>query len=191
MVRVETEGRERFDEQFKGVIDKIKLIPRELSRDLDERFGDDDFEEFDRQGDIVLGHIKESLDALTMFVSANIEIAGNLLKYAQWSKDRMMKKEREGFKKCVERWKRMIEKIKAESEINSYVVDRGGKIVKTETSSIYLYVHFESIEKLEAFMEEYRSGKMAREIQGLVMTEVSRVVISEKNYQCYRRFLGM
>ena len=191
LVRIETNGVERLDEQLVGVIDKIKLIPPELRRYLNTCLMDDDFDELDKQRGIIVRRINYSLNVLTMFDRSDIEIAEDLLRYSEQAKDLMLKKDRDGFKTFKKRWKRMIESIIEESKLNSYVVNKGGKIVKTKISSIYLFTQFEDVERLDVFMEEYRSGVMAREIQGLVMTEVSRVVISEKNYQRYRRFLGM
>ena len=52
----------------------------------------------------------------------------------------MLKKDRDGFKTFKKRWKRMIESIIEESKLNSYVVNKGGKIVENK-NILYILVY--------------------------------------------------
>ena len=159
---------------------------------------DEYFAEFDSRFRVFNDRLDESLKLKELFTKIERErIENDILQWANTCYD-MMKTKDSNFYNIQENWRKMNERLKQTTSIESILTGNGMKKRRICVSSVYYFLEAESTKHLDYFWQKYSEGKLEEEIRQLLFegeageNDGARLTlkISEKNYTSYRANLG-
>ena len=197
LLRIEQDSKEsgsvQVDSPFKEKITAIEddLLRHESTLGISEH---SDYESFNEKYKLHNERLKCSLVLLRAFNDSSFET--EILTWASKSSE-LIKKDDEHFYVFQRRWKEFNDRLKERNNVHDMLSSWGMKKRKIDTSSLYIFLQAENIEKLDSFWKEYTSGMITKQVRKILFmndtgeTDESTLVvtITEENYVRYRTFI--
>ena len=191
------EEKQNLDEKVQEFERKISSINDSIE---DEGFGvlftgsSKNWEERKKRSELHFERTKESLAIFCAFYSGNDENRmDNILKLVKKSCE-LIDKEDNAFYELNHRWKEMnqlmIQKSNQIKRLEVGFEEKGIKIIRTDFSSLYLFLQCNDIDRLDSLWSEYSTGQLLDEMRKHFGDySYIRITINEDNYKMYRKFL--
>ncbi|KAK3100464.1 hypothetical protein FSP39_020475 [Pinctada imbricata] len=155
------------------------------------------FEWFSRNLEIHLNLMKESNAILRLCkADGEDERIKNFVELAKASKEKLISND-DSFHEFSIRWRTLNKLMIENCKLIAFLQGKGAEFEGYIQSSLFVFLSFRSLEMLDSFWNDYKSGSLNREMRNAFFTDggpenenqALRLNLSEENYHRYRRFL--